>query len=179
MPWLASGPAGMKRCCYHKPASLIFVPKQPMSNAAIQRLQYLCQHIPARLRAIASADFEHSPAPGKWSKKEILGHLIDSATNNHQRFVRVQFEDRPHIRYDQNNWNTCSHYKTMDAHHLIEFWRLYNLHLAILIQQIPAAALSRECAVGDQVYPLSFIIDDYVVHMEHHLKQILGEAALS
>ncbi|MBK9046740.1 MAG: hypothetical protein IPL74_08565 [Bacteroidetes bacterium] len=47
----------------------------------------------------------------KWSKKEILGHLIDSATNNHQRFVRGQFETVPEISYDQNNWNTFSYYQ--------------------------------------------------------------------
>ncbi len=45
--------------------------------------------------------------PNKWSKKEIIGHLINSATNNHQRFVRCQFETIPKIVYDQNKWKEC------------------------------------------------------------------------
>lgn len=68
-----------------------------MTSIPIERLNYLCTHIPNLLAAIDEATFNEKTSPAKWSKKEIVGHLIDSATNNHQRFIRAQFEDRPSI----------------------------------------------------------------------------------
>jgi hypothetical protein len=81
-----------------------------MINNSITRLAHLCEIIPPLLFAIGEPAFSSKPAPGKWSKKQIIGHLIDSATNNHQRFVRAQFETRPRIYYDQNKWNEYSYY---------------------------------------------------------------------
>lgn len=71
--------------------------------------------IPPLLTAIGEPAFSTKPAPEKWSKKEIIGHLIDSATNNHQRFVRAQFEPTPQIYYDQNKWNEYSYYDRMEG----------------------------------------------------------------
>lgn len=145
-----------------------------MTSAAEHRLRYLTTIIPAKLVAIDEAVFSFKPAPGKWSKKEILGHLIDSATNNHQRFIRAQYEDVPHISYDQNKWNELSKYNAMDSHHLIEFWTLYNNHLVELINRIPKENLARECNTGgSKPVTLLWLIDDYVRHLEHHLKQLV------
>ena len=139
----------------------------------LKRLQYLINTIPDKLRAIPETDFSYKPAPEKWSKKEIIGHLIDSATNNHQRFVRVQFEDVPHITYDQNKWNVVSRYQDMESHHVIDFWMQYNQHLIEVMQRIPKSDLQRECNTGgDENVTLQWLIADYVSHMEHHLKQI-------
>ncbi|MGQ0827780.1 MAG: hypothetical protein ACT4ON_05245 [Bacteroidota bacterium] len=85
-----------------------------MTTEPLNRLQHLCDTIPGLLSKIPENDFTNKPRPGKWSKKEILGHLIDSATNNHQRFVRAQFENIPQISYDQNNWNACSRYNQIN-----------------------------------------------------------------
>lgn len=93
-----------------------------MTKESIQRLQYLCDTIPPLLLKIPEGDFTNKPQAGKWSKKEILGHLIDSATNNHQRFIRAQFENVPVISYDQNNWNACSRYNQVDSKQLVSFW---------------------------------------------------------
>lgn len=140
----------------------------------VHRLQHLINTIPAKLLAIPEADFSHKPVPEKWSKKEIIGHLIDSAANNHQRFVRVQFEDVPYIKYDQNNWNTASRYQNMDSRHVINFWAQHNQHLVEVIKRIPEAALQRECNTGgDSNVTLGWLIEDYVAHMEHHLRQIM------
>jgi hypothetical protein len=75
-----------------------------MINAALNRLEYLLKTIPALLNALDENEFSFKPAENKWSKKEILGHLIDSASNNHQRFVRAQFEEHANIFYHQNEW---------------------------------------------------------------------------
>lgn len=139
----------------------------------LHRLQYLINTIPDKLRNIPETDFSYKLAPEKWSKKEIIGHLIDSATNNHHRFVRVQFEDVPHITYDQNKWNAASRYQDMKSNHVIDFWAHYNQHLIKVVQRIPEADLQRECNTGGvENVTLQWLIEDYVNHMEHHLKQI-------
>src|SRR6218665_77449 len=140
-----------------------------MISISVQRLEYLCDSIPPLLSAIPEEQFSAKSAVGKWSKKEILGHLIDSATNNHQRFVRVQFEDVPFIRYDQDNWNACSRYNSMSSEHLIRFWTVYNLHLAALVRLIPQEQLNRQCNTGgEKNVSLGWLIGDYVQHLEYH-----------
>ena len=145
-----------------------------MIKSSIQRLKYLCDVIPDLLHNIPENEFTQKSSPEKWSKKEILGHLIDSATNNHQRFVRVQFEDIPTIIYDQVNWNASSRYNNIESSHLIEFWKLYNRHLLEIIRQIPDDFLNRKCDIGkDEPVTLHWLIDDYVRHIEHHLRQVV------
>ncbi len=140
---------------------------------SINRLKFLIDTVPQKLLAIPEQDFSYKSAPEKWSKKEIIGHLIDSAANNHQRFVRVQFEDVPFIKYDQNNWNAASRYQAMESRHVINFWAQYNQHLIEVIKRIPENALLRECNNGGETnVTLAWLIEDYVAHMEHHLKQI-------
>ena len=109
----------------------------------------------------------------KWSKKEIIGHLIDSAANNHQRFVRVQFENEPLISYDQEKWNEHAFYQRIDGEQIINFWTVYNKQLIELTRHIPEKSLQRQCRVKDQVLTLEFLIQDYVEHMEHHLRQVV------
>ncbi len=142
---------------------------------SIQRLEYLCEHIPPLISAIPDNDFSNKQSPEKWSRKEILGHLIDSASNNHQRFVRVQFEETPFISYDQNKWNIHSYYNSIDGKQLITFWTSYNAHLASVLKRIPAENYKRTCRVGEEnTVTLEFLINDYVDHLEHHLKQIVN-----
>ncbi|MGA8263327.1 MAG: DinB family protein, partial [Ignavibacteriaceae bacterium] len=78
-------------------------------------------------------DWNYRAAPGKWSKKEILGHLIDSAANNHQRFVRAQFEDKPCVTYEQDSWVSFQKYADEPVENIIGLWINYNKHLAYLI----------------------------------------------
>ncbi len=104
----------------------------------------------------------------------MLGHLIDSATNNHQRFIRGQFEDTPFIIYDQNNWVACSRYQDMESAHVIAFWEAYHRHLLEVIKRIPEESLSRKCKTNEpEPVTLQWLIEDYVVHQEHHLRQIV------
>ncbi len=146
-----------------------------MLHKSINRLQYLCEIIPPLLTAIPEKDFSFKPSPIKWSKKEILGHLIDSATNNHQRFVRIQFENVPNITYNQDNWNNHSYHNQVDSEHLIKFWELYNRHLVELIKLIPKENLMRQSKTDDEkIVTLEWLIEDYVHHLEHHLKQIVN-----
>ena len=145
-----------------------------MIQQSINRLQHLCDSLPSLLSNIGEPAFSSKPSPEKWSKKEVLGHLIDSATNNHQRFVRAQFEETPAISYDQNNWNKFNFYNDADGKQLIVFWFAYNLHLLHIMRSIPAENLQKTCnSGGSGPMTLAALIDDYVAHMEHHLKQIV------
>lgn len=144
-----------------------------MITASINRLNYLINTVPKRLCTISEENMSSKPAPNKWSKKEILGHLIDSATNNHQRFVRGQFEDKPAIRYNQDKWNEFSFYQEMESAQIISFWAAYNQQLVEIIQRIPAENLVRQVKIGDELLTLAFLINDYVEHLEHHLKQVI------
>jgi hypothetical protein len=145
-----------------------------MPEQSIEKLRYLCDIIPPLLYELDEQDFRAKPASGKWSKKEILGHLIDSATNNHQRFIRGQFEDVPTISYDTDAWNDHGYYNRIDSRQLISFWTSYNKQLLALARLIPEEKLARQVdSGGPGPYTIVFLIEDYVTHMEHHLHQII------
>lgn len=145
-------------------------------DACAAQLNKILEEVPAKLRAFNEDEFSSRPQPGKWSRKEIIGHLIDSATNNHHRFIRAQFDDKPRILYDQEKWNEHGCYAQMDGNHLITFWELYNRHLVELIRMIPSSLLERECMMGDgTTRTIRWLFEDYVRHLEHHLRQIFDE----
>ena len=145
------------------------------TQIAGDELLVLCVTIPPELRLIADADFMNKPSADKWSKKEILGHLIDSAAANHQRFVRGQLEDCPVIFYEQDLSVAVQNYQEENASDLINLWEAYNRHLAHVVQHIPSDRLANECVYKDGTKAcLSFLVHDYLLHLKHHLDQILS-----
>ena len=128
----------------------------------------------ADLRGIAPDAAMERPAPGKWSRKEILGHLVDSASNNHQRFVRAQ--EGTEMRgpgYAQDHWVAAQEYQGRDWQELIALWEAYNLHLAHGIRAIPAPRLATPCIIADrEPVTLLYVVQDYLDHLKHHLRQI-------
>lgn len=140
----------------------------------ILRLKKICDTFPHECSRLSEKEFCYKSAPEKWSKKEILGHLIDSATNNHQRFIRSQFEQVPNIKYDQNNWNKYNGYAETDTKHLIRFWEIYNRHLIEVMKTMPSENYTKECFTGAEANrTLEWLFDDYINHMNHHIKQIV------
>jgi hypothetical protein len=144
-----------------------------MVQKAIERLHFLLNLIPDLLQGISEENMSGKPQPDKWSKKEIVGHLIDSATNNHQRFIRAQFESKPEISYDQNKWNEFSFYQEIERTQIIHFWTIYNRQLLEIIKRIPEERLMNQVKVGEKLLTLEYLIVDYVEHLEHHLKQVI------
>lgn len=138
-----------------------------------ERLAYLLDIIPVKYRAIGDDELYDKPNEYKWCKLEILGHLVDSAANNWQRFVRIQFEDDLFLVYDQDNWNKHSYYQQADREDILNLWVTLNRHLLFIMKNIPADKLERTSRSNEPVpVTLRFLIEDYVAHMEHHLKQI-------
>ena len=126
------------------------------------------------LRAIPELEAVKKPGPDQWSKKEELGHLIDSAVNNHIRFVcaAIQREFRG-SGYQQDDWVSLHGYADMPWTEIIDFWQRYNLFLASLVRRIPDDRLQTPCVVGNsEPVTLAFLIEDYVLHMQHHLDHI-------
>lgn len=112
--------------------------------------------------------------PGAWSRKEILGHLIDSASNNHQRFVRASLQESLEFPgYDQNGCIRVQAPNEADWNVLVSLWAAYNRYLAHVIAHIPASKFETPCRIGsgDQV-TLLFLAEDYVRHLVHHLEQV-------
>ena len=145
-----------------------------MTAECLNRLEFLLECIPGLLGQLTEEGFTHRISPEKWSKKEILGHLIDSAANNHQRFVRAQFEESPFIRYDQHAWNKHGFYSKRKTADLIRFWTEYNRFLLELLRHMPQNAINKQCRTGEtEIHRLEFLIDDYVKHMENHLRQLI------
>lgn len=151
-------------------------------EAVAQSLNALIQQIAPLLHQIQEKEAAVKPAPGKWSKKEILGHLIDSACNNQQKFVRSLISDLPvdFAGYDQDEWVYHQHYQERAWADLVTLWAAYNRHLAHIIQSTPPSKLDNTIRISDKgPYSLRFMMPDYVEHLKHHLKQILPEQGLS
>ena len=117
--------------------------------------------------------------PDGWSKKEILGHLIDSAANNHQRFVRASYHAAALFpTYDQNAWVRIQQYNESEWEVLVKLWSAYNRHLSDVIERIAEEALSSPCNVGkEEPVTLEFVVKDYLRHLRHHVNQILEQEA--
>ena len=127
-----------------------------------------------QMKKLSAKDWESRKAPGKWSKKEILGHMIDSAANNHQRFVRAQYADTTPISYNGDQWVAIEKHHEAPVENLVGLWAFYNLHLAHVISNIPKEKYPVLFnADAKEPKTLEWLVQDYVHHMVHHLKQIL------
>ena len=142
-----------------------------------------------RLKQISEAEAEKPRAEEHWSSKQVLGHLIDSAANNHARFVLGQLKDDLLFPgYDQDGWVKTNHYQEAAWPQLVELWRSYNLHLVHLMAHADKAKMNTPCTLHtlqeiafktvpqSEPVTLKYLMQDYVVHLKHHLNQILPGA---
>lgn len=127
-----------------------------------------------RLRAISASESSKPLLAGGWSRKQVIAHLIDSASNNHQRFVRAALQtslDFP--GYDQDGNMRVQAPQEADWLLLVSLWAAYNRYLAHVIAHLPASKLETPCRIGTgQPVTLAFLATDYLTHLAHHLSQI-------
>ena len=140
----------------------------------VSQLRKLLQAVPGRLAGLTNESVEGTPDSSHWSPKEELGHLLDSAVNNHQRIVRAQMEDNLALPgYEQNQWVAIHHYQERDWQELISLWQAINRQLLAAAESVPYSAWSHRLRVGSsEPMTLEFVFDDYLAHMVHHLKHI-------
>ena len=147
----------------------------PMAVDISRRLAQTIERELPNLRALTDEQASVPRAPGKWSAKEELGHLIDSAANNHIRFVGAALTEHFHgPGYAQDDWVRLHGYSAISWRAIVDFWFGYNGFLTGLVGKIPESGLETECFIGtNPPVTLRFLIDDYVLHMQHHIDQLL------
>lgn len=143
----------------------------------IQELQEIIDLFSQKISAIPEAEFSAKHTPNKWSKKEVLGHLTDSAQNNLRRFICGQYDTTPpKIVYEQDFWVKANDYQAKRSSDVILLWRLVNEQICSVLQTMPAVSYSQSCDTGkqeEQLHSLQWMAEDYVKHMKHHLNQII------
>ena len=167
--------------------ALTAAPLSGDAPACARRLVAALRHAAPTLLALDDDATTRRPAPGKWSPREIIGHLIDSASNNHQRFVRMRDRDDLVVDgYDQDDWVGAQRYQDAPWVELVVLWLTYNRHLARVMSAVPPAARNRMRAAhnldvrayrpvpADRAVTLDYFMNDYVDHLEHHLGQLPG-----
>lgn len=139
-----------------------------------QRIETTIAEWRVELLSLDIASIHHKPTPDRWSIAEIVGHLVDSACNNHQRFVRaLNSKTLRFPKYDQNAWVASGDYDHIDWPLLVELWCSYNGFLAHLIRKIPKAKLATVCTIVPyESCTLEFVVVDYFDHLQHHLQKI-------
>ena len=118
-----------------------------------------------------------APADGKWSAKEVLGHLTDSAVNNLARIVRLEvvLDIEPDVRaehYEQDAWVRAQAYADKDWVQVLELWRGLNEHIAWTMRHVSREKLGRICVLPDTTVTMGYLMEDYIAHAEHHLQAL-------
>jgi hypothetical protein len=126
------------------------------------------------LRQVSEAESGRRVLPGGWSRKQVLGHLIESASNNHQRFVRAALADALEFpAYDTPGSVRVQAVESAAWSMLLDLWASYNRFLAHVIRHLLASKLEVVGRIGSNApVSLRYLVEDYVVHLVHHLDQI-------
>ena len=167
--------------------ALLAAPLPDDAPPSARRLVEAVRRATPDLLALDDGATTRRPAPGKWSPREIIGHIVDSASNNHQRFVRLRDRDDLVVDgYEQDAWVDAQRYQDAPWPELVLLWATYNRQLARLMTATPAAARDRarrphnlhlrafRSVPAARAVTLGYFMDDYVDHLEHHLVQVLG-----
>jgi hypothetical protein len=143
-------------------------------QSTIDQLDLWVSTVQEEFRQMSEIEVSQRPAPQKWSKKEILGHLCDSAINNLERFVRIQYNKEPLILtpYDQVQWVKIQGYQELPIDEVLNLWVSLNKKIINVVKNIPNENLALKCGFeGNELVTLQWLIQDYMEHLEHHLKK--------
>lgn len=150
--------------------------RTPIMQSVSEQLRHVIDQTWPQLSNLNEDKVRSPLTPGGWSKKQVLGHLIDSASNNHQRFVRALLQDElTWPGYDQPGCVRVQRYQDYRWPDLVQMWASYNRFLAHVLDSAPASKANTVCRIGDNApMTLEELARDYVRHLEHHLQQIVG-----
>jgi hypothetical protein len=140
----------------------------------VEELRSIIKDFARKIETISPAEFSTKPLPNKWSKQEVLGHLIDSAQNNLRRFICGQYEATPSkIVYNQDLWVAINGYQKMKKEDVISLWVLINERIASVLEHMPQSNYSKQSETSE-LRTLQWLAVDYVKHLKHHLNQIIA-----
>lgn len=142
----------------------------------INKLEQLLDSGAEYISESSQSELTKKPIPEKWSKKEIIGHLIDSGINNLQRFTEIQFESKPYRirKYNQDELVKANDYQNSETAEIVEFWISINHRIKNLMEQQSEKTLNFKIELDNgTISDLRFLMNDYVDHLEHHLNQII------
>jgi hypothetical protein len=139
----------------------------------INELLSIVKEFNGKFAAFDEKSFSQKPSPNKWSKKEVIGHLIDSAQNNLRRFIVGQYDVSPaKIIYDQDFWVNANGYQQMSKEEVIKLWVLMNERIAAVLRNMPKSNYNKQIMTSE-LHTLNWLAEDYVKHMKHHLNQVI------
>ncbi|WP_407476854.1 DinB family protein [Elizabethkingia anophelis] len=128
-----------------------------------------------RFETISEDEWAYKNSPEKWSRKEILGHLCDSAFTNIRRFVVTQYKENENIVYDQDEWVKAQNYQNIPTAEVINLWKSLNYQIVHIVENMPDEVLQRTCDTSKttpEILTLEVLIKGYIDHLHHHLKTI-------
>jgi len=143
----------------------------------VNELNEIVETFAERIGNFSEADLSEKPLPNKWSKKEVVGHLIDSAQNNLRRFIVSQHAATPpKIVYDQDFWVKANDYQNMAGKDVIILWKLVNKQISNVLTTMESDKYLKTCDTSkeeEQLRSLEWLAADYVKHLKHHLNQVI------
>jgi len=142
-----------------------------MQSIALQLESIIDQHL-AAIQSVSGSEMIFKPSPSKWSKKEILGHMVDSAQNNIRRFILAQYEENPKIVYNQDKWVAIADYQHYNSADLINLWYLLNKHIVVILKNMSVEMAQRKSQTGE-LHTIEWLAQDYIKHLVHHVHQVL------
>lgn len=143
-------------------------------KTTVGELRSIVENFNSKIRVIPEEEFSAKPLPHKWSKKEVIGHLIDSAHNNLRRFICGQYETVPSkIVYDQDYWVIANRYQNMKKEDILLLWRMLNERIAVVLEHMPEENYTKQSETSAR-HTLEWLAIDYVKHMKHHLNQVIS-----
>jgi hypothetical protein len=146
-------------------------------KAVTAELKSILEEYEKKFLKIPEQEFSAKPLPNKWSRKEVIGHLIDSAQNNLRRFIVGQYETTPSkITYDQDFWVNANSYQQMSAEEVVALWKLINERIVAVLTNMSEKNYKRNSDTGKtetQLHTLEFLATDYVKHLKHHINQVI------
>ncbi|MDQ0184430.1 DinB family protein [Cytobacillus sp. FSL R5-0569] len=143
----------------------------------VEGINHWIKTLPDEYNSMSELEISNRPLPNKWSKKEILGHLCDSAINNIQRFIKIQYEEQVYViqSYNQDQWVKVQNYQDRPLGEIVNLFQTLNKQILTIVKNVPSESLSKLCDIGNNQHEtLEWLIQDYLSHMEHHIhNQIL------
>jgi hypothetical protein len=127
-------------------------------------------------RDLQAVDWDIKPSDERWSRKEIMGHLIDSAQINLQRFIRCIYEENFKLTYEQEEWVQIQRYQETDINEILELWRLLNFQIITVLKNYPDDRLRAKCDNGKtevSLHTVEWLAKDYFHHLNNHLMHLL------